>query len=258
MIAGWIKKIFCVMVLAVPALAQPYSLSWSRDMPLTFFAAFASVYGNYRLGQMAVPSEDDVLDESHLLPWDRPFAGRYSEAADKASDLAAVFGVMPLAVAGYSWYAGDARGSDFGAYTLMFAQALALQSGIGLMVRSMAFWPRPYVYATDGEGAAKTADAEGEAYGSFFSGHTSAAFTVAVFTGEWFSELYPNSPYKSLVWAGSLSAAGFVGVLRIAAGKHFPSDVIVGALAGTGISLAVIEMHKKRPSAYRSGPDSIA
>lgn len=133
----------------------------------------------------------------------------------------------------------------------MFAQALALQNTLNLTVRSMKFWPRPYMYAESGDGAEAAKDAEGEAYGSFFSGHASAAFTVAVFTGEWFSEMYPNSRYKPLVWAGSLSLAGFVGALRIAAGKHYVSDVVVGALAGAGISAAVIEIHKK---SVRIGP----
>lgn len=232
-----------------------YEVSLSMDMPLTFFSAFASVYGNYLLGNMPVSAPEDMPAREDLLPWDRAIAGRYSEAAGDVSDWFAVLGAAPLALAGISWYRGDASGGDFAAYTLMFAQALALQNGLNLVVRSMKFWPRPYMYATEGAGADAAAGASGEAYGSFFSGHASAAFTVAVFTGEWFSEMYPNSRYRSLVWAGSLSLAGFVGVLRIAAGKHYLTDVVVGSLAGAGISLAVIELHKK---SVRIGPLSLA
>lgn len=223
-----------------------YELSWSRDLQLTVFAALSSVYGNYRYSQMDVVSDENLVDKSRLLPWDRPVAGRYDGVADKVSDWAAVLGVAPLALAGYSWYGGDATGYDFAAYTLMFAQSLALQNGLDLLVRSTQLWPRPYIYATEGEGAEKAREARGEAYGSFFSGHASAAFSIAVFTGEWFSEVYPNSPYKGIVWASALSAAGMVGVLRIAAGKHYPTDVVVGALAGTGISLSVIRLHKAK------------
>ena len=225
-------------------------------MPVTFFSAFTCVFGNYRYSQMDKPEPGDYREVSELFPWDRPVAGRYSESADKASDWAAVLGVAPLALAGASWGLGDASGTDFAGYTLMFAQALALQNGVNLMARSLEFWPRPYVYAKDGYGSGdqdvveKAEKAEGEAYGSFFSGHASAAFTVAVFTGEWFSEVYPNSPYRGIVWAGSLSAAGLVGVLRIAAGKHYPTDVVAGALVGSGISLAVIQIHKKRSDRY--------
>lgn len=41
------------------------------------------------------------------------------------------------------------------------------------------------------------------------------------------------------------SLASFVGVLRIAAGKHYPTDVVVGALVGTGVSYGILKMHKK-------------
>lgn len=232
-----------------------YEVSLPLDMPLTFFSAFASVYGNYLLGNMPVSAPEDMPAREDLLPWDRAIAGRYSEAAGDVSTWFAVLGAAPVALAGISWFRGDAAGGDFAAYTLMFAQALALQNGFNLAVRSMKFWPRPYMYATGGAGADAAAEATGEAYGSFFSGHASAAFTVAVFTGEWFSEMYPNSRYRSLVWAGSLSLAGFVVVLRIAAGKHYLTDVVIGSLAGAGISLAVIELHKK---SVRIGPLSIA
>ena len=232
-----------------------YDLSFERDLPLTFFSAFISIYGNYRLGKMSVPEKELVKDVSDLLPWDRPVAGRYCKTCADMSTWVATLGGAPLALGAISWYRGDASGGDLAAYSLMLAQALALQNGVNLVVRSLAFWPRPYMYATDGDGAAAASAAEGEAYGSFYSGHASAAFTIAVFTGEWFSEFYPNSAYKSLVWTTSLSLAGFVGVLRIAAGKHYPTDVVVGALAGTGISLAVIKIHKK---SVQFGPLSLA
>lgn len=251
---------------AEPLASPHYSVSWRGDLPLTAGAALVAIYGQYRYSNMDVPDEIIVRESGDLLPWDRGFAGRYNKTADKISFWSGALAVAPLGLAGYSWYAGDATGHDFGAFTLMFAQALALQSGVNFMVRSLELWPRPYVYAKDcgtaDNGAADngsagnrfrscSADAvemaekaEGEAYGSFFSGHASAAFTVATFTGEWFSEMYPNSPYKGIVWAGSYSAAGLVGVLRIAAGKHYPSDVIVGALVGTGISFGIIGVHK--------------
>ena len=242
---------------SVPAVEpqRHYDLSFERDLPLTFFSAFISIYGNYRLGKMPVPEKELVKDVSDLLPWDRPVAGRYCKTCADMSTWVATLGGAPLALGAISWYRGDASGGDLAAYSLMLAQALALQNGVNLVVRSLSFWPRPYMYATDGDGASAASAAEGEAYGSFYSGHASAAFTIAVFTGEWFSEFYPNSAYKSLVWTTSLSLAGFVGVLRIAAGKHYPTDVVVGALAGTGISLAVIKIHKK---SVQFGPLSLA
>lgn len=228
---------------AISPVAAEYVITlW--DVPLTIGAAMVSVYGNMRYSDMEKPADADVKPKSELLPWDRPVAGRYSDLADRMSDWAAPVAVAPVALAGYAWYNGGTA-SGFLGYTLMYAQALAIQSGLNLATRSLKLWPRPYIYAEDVEGREAAEKAEGEAYGSFFSGHSSAAFTAAVFTASYFSEMYPASPYSGLVWAGSLSLAGFVGALRIAAGKHYPSDVVVGALVGTGVSLLVLETHKE-------------
>jgi membrane-associated phospholipid phosphatase len=203
-----------------------------------------SVLGVYQYYGMSRISSSDLKPKSELLPWDRPFAGHYSGWAMTVSHYSGALAVAPLALAGYSWYKGDADGHDFGAFTLMFVEAIALQNALNQIVRSSQLWPRPYIYAERGEGRKKAESARGEAYGSFYSGHASAAFTVAVFTGEWFSEIYPNSQYKSLVWASSLTLAAAVGALRVVAGKHYPTDVVVGSLMGVGVSLGVLKLHE--------------
>lgn len=222
-----------------------FEVSLYRDIPLVVGSAAISLYGNYRASQMDKPLEDEIRPESRLLPWDKPIAGRYDENAARASQYVAVLGAMPLVLGGISIARDEATWGEFGAFTLMFAEALAIQNGINMLARSLEVWPRPYIYGKSGEALREAEDADAEAYGSFFSGHASAAFMVATFTSEWFSTIYPNSPYKSLVWTSTMSLAGFVGVLRIAAGKHYPTDVAAGALVGTGVSLAVIRAHKK-------------
>lgn len=221
-----------------------FDVSWSLDLPLTLGTSVAAVVGQCLYSGMDV--DENIKSRSDLLPWDRPFAGRYSEMPDLISHYAGALAVVPVAWAGVALYRGDMAAREFGAFSLMFVQALSLANGINLAVRALKVWPRPYIYAESGAGAEKAADAEGEAYGSFFSGHAASAFTVAVFTGAFFSKIYPNSPYKSLVWVSSLSLAGLVGVLRIAAGKHYPSDVLVGALVGAGVSAAILKIHSKK------------
>jgi len=102
------------------------------------------------------------------------------------------------------------------------------------------------MYAESGEGKEKADNAKAEANGSFFSGHATAAFTVATFTDQWFRTTYPNSPYKGIMRASAYSLATLESVLRIAAGKHYVTDVVVGALVGTGVSLGILEMHRVR------------
>lgn len=239
------KALIFSWLLAVAACGDvfaQYSLSlW--DIPVTVGSLAVSLFGDARYRAMEPPA-GNVKPKSDLLPWDRPLAGRYDEAADKASDWFSALAAAPLALGGYAWYRGDTDGGSFAAYTVMYAQVVALQNGLNLLARSSALWPRPYIYGDDGASATMAQKAQGEAYGSFFSGHASAAFTTAVFIGDFFSEVYPNSPYKGIVWATSLSLASFVGVLRVAAGKHYPTDVVAGALVGTGVSLFVLKIYR--------------
>lgn len=67
---------------------------------------------------------------------------------------------------------------------------------------------------------------------SFPSGHTSAAFLMAVMLG-W---LWPNLLPELLAWAT------LVGMSRVILGVHFPTDTLVGALMGTTIALAGLTM----------------
>lgn len=228
-----------------------YELDLSTDIPLTLSAAGIFGMGTWLYHDMDTP--DHVRSQDHLLPWDKPVAGRYSETADRMSDIGAFLAVAPFTIGAISWNQGASSGTEFAAFSLMFVQAIAIGNGINLAVRSMEIWPRPYMYAESGDGKEKAEKAKGEAYGSFFSGHATAAFTVATFTDQWFRAAYPNSPYQGIVRATAYSLAGLESALRVAAGKHFVSDVVVGALVGTGVSIGILEMHRKRSDKFSLG-----
>ena len=73
----------------------------------------------------------------------------------------------------------------------------------------------------------------GQVGGSFPSGHATGAFTVAtVFAG-----VYADHPWVS--WA-AYGTAGLVGVSRVTLRRHFPSDVLVGAILGHSVGRMVV------------------
>ena len=221
-----------------------YKIDLATDVPLTLSSIGIISFGTVLYYRMETP--DNLKTQDVLLPWDKPLAGRYSENADKASDIGSIFAVAPLVVGGIAWHDGSSSGKEFGTFTLMFFQAIGIGNGINLAMRSLEIWPRPYMYAEDGAGREKAEKANAEAHGSFFSGHATAAFTVATFTDQWFRTAYPNSPYKGIMRASAYSLATLESVLRIAAGKHYITDVVVGALVGTGVSIGILEMHRDR------------
>ena len=72
---------------------------------------------------------------------------------------------------------------------------------------------------------------------SFPSGHTSEAFATATSLSLAFPKWYVIAP--SMLWA---SAAGYS---RMHLGVHYPSDVLVGALIGSGSAWLCHELNKK-------------
>jgi membrane-associated phospholipid phosphatase len=71
---------------------------------------------------------------------------------------------------------------------------------------------------------------------SFPSGHTSNAFALATSVSIAFPKWYIIAP--SLLWATA------VGYSRIDLGVHYPSDVLVGALVGSGSAYLAYKLNK--------------
>ena len=100
---------------------------------------------------------------------------------------------------------------------------------------------RPFVYNPD---VALEKKMSVNARKSFFSGHTSVAFAAMIFLSTVHSKYYPDSDWKPFIWGGTILLASSVGYLRIIAGAHFPSDVIVGALVGSAVGYLIPRIHE--------------
>jgi membrane-associated phospholipid phosphatase len=77
---------------------------------------------------------------------------------------------------------------------------------------------------------------------SFFSGHTSLTFAMVVGAASIASfRGYEQAPW---VWGLGLPLAAFTGYLRIAADRHYFTDVLTGALVGSAIGALVPWLHR--------------
>jgi membrane-associated phospholipid phosphatase len=72
---------------------------------------------------------------------------------------------------------------------------------------------------------------------SFWSGHTSLAFSLAVSAGVVAHQR--DYAVEPAVWIAGLTLATATGYLRIAADQHYFTDVLVGAVVGSAIGVAV-------------------
>jgi membrane-associated phospholipid phosphatase len=93
---------------------------------------------------------------------------------------------------------------------------------------------------------------------SFFSGHTSYTFSFAVFLSTTFANYNPDSSLKPYVWSASLLLAATTGYLRYAAGMHYPTDIITGALVGSAIGFLIPLIHENETDGSLVAPAKIS
>jgi undecaprenyl-diphosphatase len=79
---------------------------------------------------------------------------------------------------------------------------------------------------------------------SFFSGHSSITAAIGA-TGTYLAFTRDPNGWRPWVTLGvATGVTTFVSVERVRAGKHFPTDVLAGVIAGTGIGIVVPHLHR--------------
>lgn len=187
-------------------------------------------------------------DPSQVNALDRFVTELNSPTARWLSDVGvATMIALPFAVSAIEAGTGDFEkpGLRFGEDALVIGQTLGATLLISSALKVIVRRPRPLTYNG-------TFDSEdrlgGDARLSFPSGHSSFSFSSASLTTVMLAERHGRSAITFVGAAGSYLLAATVAFLRVAGGKHFVTDVVAGALLGTGLGLAV-------PLLHRIGPD---
>jgi membrane-associated phospholipid phosphatase len=238
------------------AAADPFSVDLAVDLPIIGLTA-AVAFGTEMIRDQLIWDGCHGCDTSHLGPLDRRVLDNYNEGAKITSDILLYGAVAVPAVVDFAdvlihrraigrW--GRSYAKDFA----VLAEVATVNFALTNVVKFAVLRPRPYTYGLDGSDRDPT---EGDAQLSFYSGHTSTAFAMATAYSYLFQARHPHSKWRAPVWILSYGLASTTGVMRVVAGKHFWSDVIVGAVAGSAIGLAIPAIHRRRPSTRRfAGP----
>ena len=122
---------------------------------------------------------------------------------------------------------------------LLIAEATILAADLNQLVKFIFVRERPYVHYLPHlpGGIQGLGDSPDDANLSFYSGHTNLAFAMAASSGT--VAFLRNYRLAPLVLATQLASAFSVGYLRIAADKHYLSDVMTGAVLGSLIGTLV-------------------
>ena len=223
---------------------NPFALSLGLDLPLAGSGALMS-YNSSKM--LAVTRKDSLnissLRRSDINPLDRWAIGFYSPTLSSISGgLSAAELLVPAAA--NLWDISRDRQAWYGALmdVVMYEEAIALSSSFSSYFKVLKVHSTPLTYSDD---VPMNVRRDPVNVSSFFSGHSTAAFTTAVFSGYTFQAKHPGSPLVPWVWGGSLAAATSVGAMRVLAGKHFPSDVLAGAVVGSAAGFLVPWLHTR-------------
>jgi membrane-associated phospholipid phosphatase len=150
-----------------------------------------------------------------------------------AKNMAQLGGAGGLVLIGGGYLGSSLLGKDQ-------ARAMWVDAGIAtVLARGTAFAAQMVVgraVPSDNQGSSRFRPFSGD--DSFPSGHASQAFAMASVIA-----LHADSPWVS---AAAYGLAGLVGLARLETRDHFSSDVLAGALIGTGIGRAVVRMDQGR------------
>ena len=232
--------------------ADPFAIDLAVDLPiigLTGAVFLGTEFTKDRLRWEGC----HACDTSHLGPLDRRVLNNHNPAAKVTSDVFVYTAMSAPFVADLADVLIHKRGAkSWGKDALVLLEVMAVNFALTNTIKFAILRPRPFTYGLDGSDRDPT---EGDSRLSFYSGHSSTAFAMATAYGYLFQSRHPRSRWVAPVWVLSYGIASTTGVMRVTSGKHFWSDVIVGAVAGSAIGLAIPALHKRRPSKRRfAGP----
>ncbi len=160
-----------------------------------------------------------------------------TRSADLISGVTAFAGA-PLAAYGLNGISSfqEDRQRNFLIDALIITEATVLAVDLNQIVKISVGRERPFVHALPASQKSKT-NFPADNNMSFYSGHTTLAFAFTFSSGTVASMRgYKMAPW---IWGTGLVASTATAYLRIAADKHYFTDVLVGAVMGSAVGFAV-------------------
>ena len=220
---------------------ETYELHWKKELPYIGVGIGTIVIGEFVLNNspFLIAEELGTFNPSDVNSFDRFSTDKFSHNADQLSD---VFVYSSHAVP-YLLLAGKKSRKQFGKIMAMYGEAASINIGITLMTKNITRRPRPYSY---NDAVSNEFKLSNKAKTSFISGHTSMTALNTFFVAKVYSDLYPDSDWKPVVWTLAATIPAATGLLRVEAGKHFPTDVIAGYAVGATIGILIPQLHRNK------------
>ncbi len=218
-----------------------YKIKPAIDLPLFAVNAAWSLYALGEIYHKPVSNEEDVLNlnKNDINGFDRWAVRPYSPHLDKISYLP-FQASMPLPLV---FLLCKNTRKDFFKLTFLYLEAMSIT---GVLYTASTYFVdryRPYVYSSGTEISQRI---NGGGKNSFYAGHPALVATSLFFGAKVFSDYYPDSKIKWLLYTAAASITAYTAYVRLRGGMHFPSDLLLGVTQGalTGILVPHFHRHK--------------
>jgi membrane-associated phospholipid phosphatase len=220
---------------------EVYKLNLAVDIPLTAvtagwsFYAFPKIYDKRGIST----AELDNLNKKNINGFDRWAADVWHEKAAPTSDIF-FYGSIPLP---FLLLIDKEIRKDALKVGFLYLEAMSVT---GLFYTGSAYvWDRfrPLTYNPNVPLSERNG---GNERNSFLAGHPALVATSTFFIASVYGDYHPDSKFKYVLYGGAAVATGATAYLRHRAGKHFPSDLLVGTTIGTLSGLLVPRLHRNK------------
>lgn len=233
---------------------QPnYQIRWAVDAPIVAAGTAWTLWAFGKVYDKDSSTLDQILNlrTEDINGFDRWAAGKNSLNADKTSDLLFYGAIpVPLILMGLD----KSIRNDFLKVGLLYWETMAITGTLYTGATFLVDRYRPETYVFNMAAGERVS---GNYKNSFFAGHVANVGAITFFTAKIFHDYHPNSPWRWAFWGGAAAATAATAVLRHEAGKHWPTDLILGTIVGAGAGILVPQLHKKaRPdgTGFRIAP----
>jgi len=227
----------------------PYTRKFKRELP--FILTSAMVLGGGFLASSLNTTDPYTREELLANPpdinsingIDRSSALNWSTTVAKASDYV----LLAVTVLPAVFLSEHHTSRDIRTLLIMSAEVFAFNYGFTEIAKNLVNRSRPYVYNPEVGLGARTSSTSRK---SFFSGHTSHTAAATFFFAKVITDYHPTLQrgLKIGVWIFAASIPATNGYLRVKAGKHFPTDVIAGYIAGAASGILIPQLHRTKLS----------